>query len=141
MSLYRQHQRLARMVDLADYARFMLPVVAVMDVIGILDIGPNAVGHILALVGAAAVSVIGAKWHRRARAALKRFESAVNQSPRLSARYGVDAEAGQVADLRGELAVTLAVAAAEARRGHIAAAALLYSNAKVVESRLRKRGC
>ena len=141
MSLYRHHQRLARMVDLADYARFMLPVVAVMDVVGILDIGSNAVGHILALVGAAAVSVIGAKWLRRARRALKRFESAVNQSPRLSAKYWVDAEAGQIADLRGELAVSLTMAAVEARRGNTAAAGLLYGNAKVIESRLRERGC
>ena len=141
MSLYRRHKHLASMVEWADYARFMLPVVAAMDVVGILDIGPNAVGHILALVGAVAVSVIGAKWHPRARAALKRFESAVNRSPRLSAIYKVDAEAGQVADLRGELAVSLMAAAVEAKRGKAVAAGLLYANAKVIESRLRERGC
>ena len=141
MSLYRHHQRLARMVDLADYARFMLPVAAVMDVVGILDIGPNAVGHILALVGAAAVSVIGAKWHRRARAVLTMFELQINRSPSLSAKYWVDAEAGQVADMRGELAVSLTAAAVEARRGHTTTAGLLYANAKVIESRLRERGC
>ena len=141
MSLYRQHQRLARMVDLADYARFMLPVVAVMDVAGVLDIGSNPGGHILALGGAVAVSVIGAKWHRRARAALTMFELQINRSPSLSAIYREDARIGQVADLRGELAVSLTAAAVEARRGNAAAAGLLYANAKVIESRLRERGC
>ena len=141
MSLYRQHQRHARMVEWADYARLMLPVVAVMDVAGVLEIGSKPGAHILAMVGAAAVTWIGVRWHRHARAALARFENAVNRNPRLSTRYKADAEAGLIADLRGELAVSLAVAAFEARRGNTAAAGLLYGNAKVVESRLRKRGC
>ncbi len=141
MSLYRQHQRHARMVEWADYARLMLPVVAVMDVAGVLDIGSKPGAHILALFGAAAVSVIGVSWHRRSKAALVKFENAVNRSPSLSAKYIEDARVGQVADLRGELAVSLTMAALEARRGNTAAAGLLYGNAKVVESRLRKRGC
>ena len=129
------------MVEWSDYARSMLPVVVVMDMAGILDIGPNPVGHTLAVVGAAAVSWGGRKWHRRAGAALTKFENAVNRSPRLPTLYMEDAMVGQIADLRGELAVSLAVAAAEARRGHIATAGLLNGNAKVVESRLRQRGC
>ncbi len=55
MSLYRQHQNLARMVEWAETARMILPAIVVLDVAGVLDAGPGAGGHILVLAGAVVV--------------------------------------------------------------------------------------
>ena len=51
MSLYRKHQHLTRMVEWADNARLAFPVVMIMHLAGILDIGAGHVGNLLVLVG------------------------------------------------------------------------------------------
>ena len=50
MSLYRKHQHLTRMVEWADNARLMFPVVLVMQVVGILDIIAGHAVNLLVLV-------------------------------------------------------------------------------------------
>ena len=142
MSLYRKHQHLTRMVEWADNARLMFPVVLVMQVVGILDI---IAGHavnllVLVLVGAAAVTCLGMKWHTRARAALRKYESRIGRSQKLTSLYMVDAREGQIADLRSELMASLTLAAFEAKKGNAVVAGLAYGYAKTVESRLRQRG-
>ena len=144
MSLYRKHQHLTRMVEWADNARLMFPVVLVMQVVGILDIiaghAVNLLVLVLVLVGAAAVTCLGMKWHTRARAALRKYESRIGRSQKLTSLYMVDAREGQIADLRSELMASLTLAAFEAKKGNAVVAGLAYGYAKTVESRLRQRG-
>ncbi len=140
MSLYRNHQHLTRMVDWVDNARFAFPVVMIMEMAGILDTGGSHVGNLVVLVGAAAATWIGMKWHTRARAALSKFESRIGRSQKLTTLYMVDAREGQIADLRSELMASITLAAIEAKKGNAVTAGLAYGYAKTVESRLRQRG-
>ena len=140
MSLYRQHQHLSRMVEWAETARIALPVTVIADMAGVVDVGTGAGGHILVLAGAAAISWLGWKWRKRAKAALSKFEQRVSRSSSLSAIYKVDAHDGQIADLRAEMATSLTLAAMEAKRGNAVIAGLAVGHAKTIESRLRQRG-
>ena len=140
MSLYRKHQHLTRMVEWANNARLAFPVVLIMQVAGILDIGAGHVGNLLVLVVAAVVTWLGMRWHTRARAALVKFERRIGRSQKLTSLYMVDAREGQIADLRSELMASLTLAAFEAKKGNAVVAGLAYGYAKTVESRLRQRG-
>ena len=140
MSLYRRHQHLTRMVEWADNARLAFPVVLIMQVAGILDIGAGHVGNLLVLVGAVAVTWLGMRWHTRARAALRKFESRIGRSQKLTSLYMVDAREGQIGDLRSELMASITLAAVEAKKGNAVTAGLAYGYAKTVESRLSQRG-
>ena len=140
MSLYRQHQYLIRMVDWSDNARFTFPAILVLEVTGIFDIGASPVGNLLVIVGAAVASWCGMKWHTRARAALRRFESRICRSQKLTSLYMADTREGQIADLRSELMASITLAAVEAKKGNAVAAGLAYGYAKTLESRLRQRG-
>ena len=140
MSLYRKHQHLTRMVEWADNARFAFPVVLIMDVAGILDVGAGHVGNLVVMVGAAVVTWIGMKWHTRARAALVKFESRTGRSQKLTTLYMADAREGQIADLRSELMASITLAAIGAKKGNAVTAGLAYGYARTLESRLRQRG-
>ena len=140
MSLYRKHHHLTRMVEWANNARIAFPVVLIMEAVGILDIGAGHVGNLLVLVGAAVVTWLGMKWLTRARAALRKFESRIGRSQKLTSLYMVDAREGQIADLRSELMASVTLAAIEAKKGNAVTAGLAYGYAKTVESRLRQRG-
>ncbi len=128
------------MVGRADNARLVFPVVLIMQVAGILDIGASHVGNLVVMVGAAALTWLGMKWHTRARAALAKFESRIGRSQRLTSLYMVDAMEGQFADLRSELMASITLAAVGAKKGNAVTAGLAYGYSKTVESRLRQRG-
>ncbi len=125
---------------MADNARFSFPVITIMEVAGILDIGAGYVGNLVVMVGAAVVTWTGMKWHTRARAALAKFESRIGRSQKLTSLYMADAREGQIADLRSELVASVTLAALEAKKGNAISAGLAYGYAKTVESRLRQRG-
>ena len=128
------------MVEWADNARLAFPVVMIMQMAGILDNGAGHVGNLLVLVGAAVVTWLGIKWHTRARAALRGFESRIGRSKKLISLYMADAREGQIADLRSELVASITLTAIEAKKGNAVTAGLAYGYARTVESRLRQRG-
>lgn len=139
MSLYQRHQHYMRMVEWSGTTALALPVTGVMYWAGFLNVVDIQGGTMTLIAGAAVVSWIGLRWHRKAKAALRNFETAVNGNDDLTTRYMADAEIGQIEDLRSELAVTLTMAAAEAKRGHAISAGYLYGHSRNIESRLRQR--
>ena len=141
MSLYRRHQRLSKLEEWSNAARFSLPVALTMNLAGCTSV---ADGGWSVMAVSAAVSVVGWWAHKKASAALTKFIAKVAASKWLRARYDRDARIGrnedQIAQLEQEQTAALMAAALAAKNGHVVTAGLFYGLAKRAEGRLRRRG-